>query len=66
MFKVDTDESELRFYDKKLNKIISDIGYQHLKVLSLVYINYEKFYNWVDVLPFYKNVKDEGITIYEQ
>jgi predicted nucleotidyltransferase len=63
---VDTDESELKYYDKRLNNIISDIGYRHKKVLSLIDMSYEKFNYWVDVVPFYKNVKDEGVIIYEQ
>ncbi|KJS88777.1 MAG: DNA polymerase III subunit beta [Peptococcaceae bacterium BICA1-8] len=63
---IDIDESELKYYDKKLNNIISDIGYRHMKVLSLIDISYEKFNHWVDVVPFYKNVKNEGIIVYEQ
>ena len=63
---IDIDESELKCYDKKLNNIISDIGYRHMKVLSLIDISYEKFNHWVDVVPFYKTVKNEGIIVYEQ
>jgi len=63
---IDIDESELKYYDKKLNNIISDIGYRHMKVLSLIDISYEKFNHWIDVVPFYKNVKNEGIIVYEQ
>ncbi len=63
---VDVDEPELKYYDKMLNSIISDIGYRHKKVVSLIDLNYEKFNYWADVVPFYKNVKNEGIIIYEQ
>ncbi|KJS21881.1 MAG: DNA polymerase III subunit beta [Clostridiaceae bacterium BRH_c20a] len=63
---IDIDESELKYYDKKLNNIISDIGYRHMKVLSLIDISYEKFNHWVDVVPFYKNVRNEGIIVYQQ
>ena len=66
MVLVDAEESELRNYDKQLNRIISDIGYRYIKVISLVDMSYEKFYNWVDAIPFYMNVKNEGIVIYEQ
>ena len=63
---IDIDETELKYYEKKLNSIISDIGYRYKKVISLIDISYSKFNYWVDVVPFYKNVKDEGIIIYEQ
>ena len=63
---VDVDEPELKYYDKMLNSIISDIGYRHKKVVSVIDLNYEKFNYWADVVPFYKNVKNEGIIIYEQ
>ncbi len=63
---VDVDEPELKYYDKMLNSIISDIGYRHKKVVSLIDLNYEKFNYWADVVPFYKNVKNEGIIIYER
>jgi len=63
---VDVDEPELKYYDKMLNSIISDIGYRHKKVVSLIDLSYEKFNYWADVVPFYKNVKNEGIIIYER
>lgn len=63
---VDVDESELKYYDKMLNSIISDIGYRHKKVVSLIDLSYKKFNYWADVVPFYKNVKNEGIIIYER
>jgi len=66
MVLIDMDEPQLRNYDKKLNEIISDIGYRHLKVLSLIDMSYEKYNKWVDVVPYYKNVKNQGVVVYEQ
>lgn len=66
MVLIDIDESQLRNYDKELNEIISDIGYRYVRVLSLIDMSYEKFNKWVDVVPFYKNVRNEGIVVYEQ
>lgn len=66
MVLVDIDETKLKDYEKELNEIISDIGYRHMEVLSLVDLSYEKFNNWVDVVPYYKNVRNEGIILYEQ
>jgi predicted nucleotidyltransferase len=66
MVLIDMDEPQLRNYDKKLNELISDIGYRHLKVLSLIDMSYEKYNKWVDVVPYYKNVKNQGVVVYEQ
>lgn len=63
---VDADDIELRSYDKEFNNIACDIGYKYMKVISLIDMSYEKFLNWVDVVPFYKNVKNEGIILYEK
>lgn len=66
MVLVDVDEVKLRSYEKELNNIISDIGYRHMKVLSLVDISYDRFNDWVDVVPYYKNIRNEGVIIYGQ
>ena len=66
MVLIDVEESELRQYDKKLNNIINEIGYRHLKVLSILDLTCERLKKWVDVVPFYKKVRDEGIVIYEK
>lgn len=66
MILVDIDEIRLKKYEKELNDIISDIGFRYMKVLSLVDISYERFNDWIDVVPYYKNVRTEGIIIYEQ
>lgn len=66
MVLVDTDEVELKKYAKQLNDIIGDIGYRHMKVLSVVDMSHQNFNYWVDVMPYYKNVRNEGIVIYER
>lgn len=35
------------------------------KVLSVIDINAEKFDQWKDVLPFYKNIRKEGIILWQ-
>ena len=35
------------------------------KVLSVICINYEKYAEWNDTLPFYKNIREEGIVLWQ-
>ena len=35
------------------------------KVLSVICIDYGKFSEWKDTLPFYKNIRDEGIVLWQ-
>ncbi|MCD7864362.1 MAG: nucleotidyltransferase domain-containing protein [Lachnospiraceae bacterium] len=41
-----------------------DLELDYDKVLSVLLINYNNFVEWENVLPFYKNVKQEGITLW--
>ncbi len=58
------DDNEIESYNKKLNESITDISYNSMKVISLIDLSYDKFNNWVNVVPFYKNVLNEGIVLY--
>jgi predicted nucleotidyltransferase len=58
------DDAEMRKYNNVLNEIVSEISYKSMKVISLVDISYDKFINWVNVVPFYKNVLNEGVVLY--
>ena len=35
------------------------------KVLSVIDIDWEKYEQWKDVLPFYKNIRKEGIILWK-
>ena len=35
------------------------------KVLSVLCIDYEKFTEWKDVLPFYKNIRKDGVILWQ-
>ena len=35
------------------------------KVLSVICIDYRKFSEWKDTLPFYKNIREEGIVLWQ-
>ena len=34
------------------------------KVLSVLCIDYDKFAEWKDVLPFYKNIRKDGVVLW--
>lgn len=35
------------------------------KVLSVLFIDYDKFAEWKDVLPFYKNIRKDGVVLWQ-
>ena len=35
------------------------------KVISVLLIDYDHYQGWKDVIPFYKNVRKEGITLWQ-
>lgn len=64
MVLIDLIDNELRNYSKELNTISCDLGYKYMKVILFIDMSYEKFINWVNVVPFYKVVQNEGIILY--
>ena len=49
------------------NKMIDltvDLELEYNKVLSVLLIDYDNFREWEDVLPFYKNMKKDGIMLW--
>jgi len=48
----------------QLTDLIVDLELEYDKVISVLRIDYQKFREWEDVLPFYKNVKKEGIILW--
>lgn len=41
-----------------------ELELEYNKVLSVLLIDYDNFKEWENILPFYKNVKKEGITLW--
>ena len=35
-----------------------------MKVIFLIDMSYEKFMNWVNIVPFYKNVQTDDVVLY--
>ncbi len=47
-----------------MTDFIVDLELEFDKVLSVLLIDYGKFKEWENVMPFYKNVKKEGIQLW--
>lgn len=45
-------------------ELVVDLELEYDKVLSVLLIDYDKFTEWENVMPFYKNVKKEGIVLW--
>lgn len=64
MILVDMDDREIkRRRDRVLDTAIA-LTTQYGIVLSIIENNYDHFYDWADVLPFFSNIKKEGVNIY--
>ena len=50
---------------ERMTDIIVDLELEHNKVLSILRIDYEKFKIWEDTMPFYKNMKKDGVILWQ-
>ena len=48
----------------RMTDVIVDLELEHNKVLSVLRIDYEKFKIWEDAMPFYKNMKEDGVVLW--
>ena len=48
----------------RMTDVIVDLELEHNKVLSVLRIDYEKFKIWEDTMPFYKNMKEDGVVLW--
>jgi predicted nucleotidyltransferase len=71
---IQTDESDVdiallvreytdEMHDSMIDFIV-DLELEYGNVLSVLLIDYDNFREWENVLPFYKNVKEEGIVLW--
>ena len=59
-----TDEDIIR-YRKDVRRIANDVGLDNDILVSLLIRSRQSFEEWSDVVVFYKNVINEGVTLYE-
>lgn len=49
----------------KLSDFIVDMDLKYDKVFSVIDVDGENYLKWQDVIPFYRNVKKEGIILWK-
>ncbi len=50
---------------EKLIDFTVDLDLKYDKVFSVIDIDYDEFIKWEDILPFYKNVKKDGVILWK-
>ena len=59
----------VKSYTKEMHEMMTDLvvdlELEYNKVLSVILIDYDKFKEWENIMPFYKNVKKEGIVLWQ-
>lgn len=63
MILVDLPETEIKKIEKDVYDVASEIEINTGINISPVIKNRAQFEYWVDTLPYYRNVRDEGVTI---
>jgi predicted nucleotidyltransferase len=66
MFLVDEDDENLRTYRKPIRIVESEIDFKYDVLLCGIVQNQDKFYQYINDIPFYSNVYKEGVVMYEQ
>lgn len=65
MLLVDLNETELDRFSDALSELGFDYNVEHDIWMMPIVKNKQNFLRWSEVYPFYKNVKTEGISLYE-
>ncbi len=63
MILTDLSEEEIIDIRTEIWDIASDIGLENNIMISVMLKNIEDYNYWLDTLPFYMNVKEEGVII---
>ena len=50
--------------DQMLDLVV-DLELECGRVLSVLCIDYDKFAEWKDILPFYKNIRKDGVVLWQ-
>ncbi len=64
MVLVNLTDEEVKAYNDAIVDIMSDISLKYGVLPAIIGKNYDHFYRWVPYLPFYRNVRTEGIEFY--
>jgi predicted nucleotidyltransferase len=63
MILVDEDEDRLRKYRERIVDIMTDLSLKHDTFISLTDETYNRYNEYLDVLPYFENVYKEGVEI---
>ncbi len=63
---VNEDEKTLKQYRDKVLDIYNHINIKYDILIMGIIQDYQKFYKYLNVLPFYNNIQKEGIILYER
>ncbi len=66
MLLVRNSDAEINKMDRIVINATGDIDLAHSLLLSPIIVNYDRFYRYVNDLPFYRSVMREGVVLYEQ
>lgn len=55
---------EIEKIEEAIFDLVFDMEMEHGIHISPIIKNEEQFEYWVDILPFYRNVRNEGVQIY--
>jgi predicted nucleotidyltransferase len=64
MIMVDESEDGLRKYRYLIADVMGELTIRYGKLISLTEVTYNRYIDFLEVLPFYKNINEEGIEIY--
>jgi predicted nucleotidyltransferase len=64
MVLVGMSEEEIKKSRDKVLDLVVNLTTRYGIVISIIENNYNYFYEWVEVLPFFANVEKEGVKIY--
>lgn len=64
MVLVDLSDEEIKQYNDAIIDVMSDASLRYGVLPTIIGKNYDHFYHWVPYLPFYRNIKVEGIEFY--
>lgn len=64
MVLIDGTAQELRTFEDQLSDVSADISIKYFKVFSIMDISYQEYMRWMNMLPFYRNVSQEGVVLY--
>lgn len=63
---VDEDENKISKYNKEMTVVEVNMNLEYNTVLVPILISEQKFLQYKNIIPFYQNVVNEGVVVYEQ